>query len=170
MPYMLYAVVGWYSSTHPSIHPPHTYTSVHPRLSVHLFTSSMPLFTDSFVSSIHPLSSILSIHLLPILHLSTYPSMHPAIHPPVHLLTHSSIISLSFTYPPTYVPPSLPTHFIYLFIRSLGLAIDLSAHPSIHKSLCCSNSQPVSQPFSTSHRVNYGFTLHGALGVVSDTW
>lgn len=98
------------------------------------------------------------------------PIIHSSIYPLIHLSAHLLIHYLSFIYLPTYLPPSLPTCFIYLFICSLSLSIDLSTHSSIHKSICCSNSQPVSQPFYTSHRVNYGFTLHGALGVVPDTW
>lgn len=150
---------------YPPIHLSHTYTSIHPYLSIHLFISSIPLFTDS---SICHLSIIYSINS-PIIHSSIYPLIHPCIRPSIHLLSYSSIIRLSFIYLPTHLLPSLPTRFSYLFICLLSLPIDPSTHPSIHKSVCCSNSLPVSRLFSTSHRVNYGFTLHGALGVVPDT-
>lgn len=156
---------------YPPIHLSHTYTSIHPYLSIHLFISSIPLFTDSSICHLSIIYHLFhQFTYYPFIHLSTYPSMHPSIHPSIHLLSYSSIIRLSFIYLPTHLLPSLPTRFSYLFICLLSLPIDPSTHSSTHKSVCCSNSLPVSQLFSTSHRVNYGFTLHGALGVVPDTW
>lgn len=166
MPHILYAVMGWHSSTHPSIFhiPTRPSTPIYPFICL----SHRYLYSLIHPYVICPSSIIYSINS-PIIHSSIYPLIHPCIRPSIHLLSYSSIIRLSFIYLPTHLLPSLPTRFSYLFICLLSLPIDPSTHSSIHKSVCCSNSLPVSRLFSTSHRVNYGFTLHGALGVVPDT-
>lgn len=124
---------------YPPIHLSHTYTSIHPYLSIHLFISSIPLFTDSSICHLSIIYHLFhQFTYYPFIHLSTYPSMHPSIHPSALLLIHHpSVFHLS-----TYTLTSLTPHPFQL-CSSVCLAyplihrpILLSINPSVAPTLC----------------------------------